>query len=167
MNARDERLQRYFDEDLGPGEAREAEDALAADQEDRKRLAALGQIRTLLRASAQQAAAEAPSEAMWSAIRDEVAKGREPSPAERFAVRWREFFVGPARVWVPAAAVAGVLLLGWALRPAVTQVAAHDVVIESVETAGITATVIQMPDDTGGDGISVLWITPQPEGGEE
>lgn len=159
--SRDDELQRYFDEDLAPAQARRAEDALGSSEEDRKRLAALGQLRALLRASAQQASAQAPSDAMWAAIRDELHKGRAPSPAERFAVRWREWFAGPARVWVPAAAVAAALLVAFLLRPEVKQVqVAHDVVIESVETAGVTATVIQMPDDTGGDGISVLWITP-------
>jgi len=163
---RDEDLQRYFDEDLAPDHARRTEEALASSDEDRKRIAALGQIRTLLRASAQQTAADAPSDAMWAAIGAELAKRGGPGWLERLGVRFRELLVGPARIWVPAAAAAAALLLAFLLRPEVRQVAAHDVVIESVETDGVTATVFQMPDDTGGDGISVLWITPE-QGGEE
>jgi anti-sigma factor RsiW len=163
----DEELQRYFDGDLAPAQARRVEEALARSEEDRRRLAALGEIRTLLREAAQRSAVEAPSEPMWAAIRAEVAKGQEPPLRERLAVRWRELCAGPARFVLPAAAAAAVALL-WLLRPEEKEVpAAGGVVIEAYETTGVTATVFQIPGGSGGEGISVLFITPQPEGGEE
>jgi hypothetical protein len=84
------------------------------------------------------------------------------------AVAVRDLFAGPARFWVPAMAGAAAVALAFvALRPAGRKAVARDVVIESVETAGVTATVFQIPDETGGDGIAVLWITPESEGDEE
>lgn len=167
MSASDERLQRYFDGELSRTEANDVEDALPRNEADGKRLAALGEMRTLLRSSAQEAAAAAPSEAMWSAIRTEIAKGLRPSLAERVRVRWQELWAGPARIWVPAVAAAACVMFTWMLAERTRTTIAQDVVIESVETAGVTATVFQIPDDEDGEGIAVLVLTPEPEGVEE
>jgi anti-sigma factor RsiW len=168
VTRRDDELMRYFDGDLDDAEARRLEQALAGSPLDRARLEALGEIRTLLRESSQRDAATAPSEAMWASIRGELARGRRPALGERLAVAWSDLWAGPARYWVPATAAAGAVALAFALtRPAAPAALARDVVIESVETAGVTATVFQIPDDTGGDGIAVLWITPESEGDEE
>lgn len=163
----DDKLQRYFDGELGRSEARDLEETLPGSDPDRKRLAALGEMRTLLRDAAQQAAASAPSEAMWTAIRTEIARGLEPSPTERWLVRWREFWGGPARFWVPAMAAAACVMLTWMIADHTRASMPQDVVIESVETTGVTATVFQIPDEADGEGIAVLVLTAEPEGREE
>jgi len=162
----DDRLQRYFDGELRGGDTRDLEEELSRSEPDQKRLAALGEMRTLLRESARDAAASAPSEEMWTAIRSEIAKGRQPSLAERLRVRWQELWAGPARYWVPAVAAAGCVMLVWALAARTPAYVAQGVVIESVETSGVTATVFQIPDEDDGEGIAVLVLTPEPEGAD-
>ena len=168
MSRHDDDLMRFFDGDLGDADARRLEQSLAESPEDRKRLAALGEMRALLREAAQKDAAAAPSEAMWSAIRGELATGRRPALGERLAVAWRDLWSGPARYWLPATAGAMALAVIFAIgRSGSRAPLVRDVVIESVETAGVTATVFQIPDEAGGDGIAVLWLTPESEGDQE
>ena len=168
MTLRDHELMRYFDGDLDASDAQRIERGLAESEPDRKRLAALGEMRSLLRGTAQQASTTAPSEAMWTTIRGELAKGRRPSLGERLSVAWSDLWAGPARLWIPVTAGTAALILAFALARSGPRAAiARDVVIESVETAGVTATVFQIPDEAGGDGIAVLWITPESEGDEK
>jgi anti-sigma factor RsiW len=168
VSLRDDELMRYFDGEVDAAWARRIERELTGSEADRKRLAALGEVRALLRGSVQAGAAQAPSEAMWAAIQSELVRGRRPPLGERLAVAWSEWWEGPARYWTAATAAAAIAaLVIFIARPGARAVAARDVVIESVETAGVTATVFIIPDEAGGDGTAVLWITPESEGEEQ
>ncbi len=78
----DRRLHRYFDGDL-PAEEREAlEREIADDEVLGRKLVALGDVRTLVRSTAEQSISDADSAAMWAAIENGAELGTSPASAK-------------------------------------------------------------------------------------
>jgi anti-sigma factor RsiW len=146
--AEDERLQRYFDGELSPEERAQVEAALTED--DRLKLAALGEVRGLV---ANALAAEAAEVDLWPALEKQLGGGGRIGKTRR---RWG-FWAHPAS-WSSgfvAAAAAALLLI---LQPWHSAHAQNGCEIESLET-GAMATVINI-DDTphrGDEPTTVIW----------
>jgi anti-sigma factor RsiW len=152
--AEEERLQRYFDGELSPAERAQVEASLT--DEDRLRLAALGEVRGLV---ANALAAEAADIDLWPALEKQLGGGggARAGKAESRARRrwglgahpysWSSGFV--------AAAAAALLLI---LQPWHSAHAQNGCEIESLE-AGAMATVIRMDDapHRGDEATTVIW----------
>ena len=72
-------LQRLFDEELDPAEAKKVSKAVRENSDDAKRLASLAQMRKLIRAEAEAAADVVDFEGLWPAV---AARLETPKPAE-------------------------------------------------------------------------------------
>jgi anti-sigma factor RsiW len=139
--AEDERLQRYFDGELTPEERAQVEAALT--DEDRLKLAALGEVRGLV---ANALTAEAADVDLWSGIDAQLRGGGTGAgkAAARARHRWG-LLAHPAR-WsagVVAAAAAAVLLF---VQPWHAAHAQNGCEIESLDTYGAVATVFHISD---------------------
>jgi anti-sigma factor RsiW len=136
----DERLQRFFDGELSPEERARFEAELG--DEDRERLAALGEMGGLLRSALE---AEAAQVDVWPAVERGLKRDR--------LRRWRHRLRGPAGVGLMVAMAASlVLFLG---RPLPT----NECDIESLEVGGAAATVMRVRDvHHGGDATTtIIW----------
>ena len=152
--AEDERLQRYFDGELSPEERGQVEAALSED--DRLKLAALGEVRGLV---ANALAAEAADVDLWPGIEQKLgvrgggkaaAKARRPWGLRAHPASWSAGLV--------SLAAAALLFI---VQPWHSQHAQNGCDIESLETTGAVATVIHM-DDTphkGDEATTVIWTT--------
>jgi len=150
--AEDERLQRYFDGELSTEERAAVEAALTDD--DRLKLAALGEVRGLV---ANTLTAEAADVDLWAGIERHLGGGgRAQAKARR---RWG-LRAHPAS-WsagLAAMAAAALLLFVQPWHPAHAQ---NGCDIESLETDGAMATVFHMDDSPhkGDEPTTVIWTT--------
>lgn len=152
--AQDDRLQRYFDGELPPAERAQVEAALTDD--DRLKLAALGEVRGLV---ANALAAEAAEIDLWPALERELrpAGAASAKAARRWGLRshpasWSAGFM--------AAAAAALLFV---LQPWHSPTSANDCDVVSLETSGAMATVFRLSDTPQrGDGpTTVIWTEEQ------
>ena len=147
----DVRLQRYFDGELSPAERAEVEAALTDD--DRLKLAALGEVRGLV---ANALSAEAADVDLWPGLEKQL--GREGKAAGKARSRWgmRAHPASWSAGLVSAAAAAALLFF---VQPWHPRHAENDCDIESLETSGAMATVFHMSDAPHrGDGsTTVIW----------
>jgi anti-sigma factor RsiW len=150
----DVRLQRYFDGELSPEERAEVEAALTDD--DRLKLAALGEVRGLV---ANALSAEAAEVDLWPALQKQLGAGSGKA-ATKARRRWgmRAHPASWSAGLVSAAAAAALLFF---VQPWHSQHAQNGCDIETLETTGAVATVIHM-DDTphrGDEATTVIWTT--------
>ena len=155
--AEDERLQRYFDGELPAEERARVEAALTED--DRLKLAALGEVRGLV---ANALAAEAADVDLWAGIERQLGGGvggggKAAAKARR---RWglRAHPASWSAGFVSLAAAAALLLFVPSWHSSHAQ---NGCDIESLETVGAVATVIHMDDapHRGDEATTVIWTT--------
>jgi anti-sigma factor RsiW len=153
----DELLQRYFDGELSPEERRDVEARLDADA--RLRLEALGELRGLLRAHAEESAADL---SRLSDLSETIAAIERTSPPAATPRRRR---------WIPMSAMGGLLAAAAALvlflRPIGAVPGSNHADIESLEVQGAVATVFHV--EHGGDDATIIWTdeTPVVEDGDK
>ncbi|MCU1280416.1 MAG: hypothetical protein JWM53_3962 [bacterium] len=151
----DVRLQRYFDGELTPEERAEVEAALTED--DRLKLAALGEVRGLV---ANALAAEAADVDLWPALQKQLggAPGGKAAAKARRRWGWRAHPGGWSAGLASLAAAAALLFF---LQPWHAAHAQNGCEIESLETYGAVATVINMDDapHRGDEPTTVIWTT--------
>jgi anti-sigma factor RsiW len=152
--AEDERLQRYFDGELSPDERAQVEAALSDD--DRLKLAALGEVRGLV---ANALVAEAAEVDLWPGIEARLGGGGGKAQAKARR-RWglRAHPASWSAGLVSAAAAAALLFF---VQPWHPQHAQNGCDIETLETTGAVATVIHMDDapHRGDEATTVIWTT--------
>ena len=149
--AEDERLQRYFDGELPAEERAQVEAALTED--DRLKLAALGEVRGLV---ANALAAEAADVDLWAGIERQLAGGggkAHDKARRRWGLRahpasWSAGFV--------SLAAAALLFIVQPWHPAH---ASDGCDVESLETSGGMATVFKLSDmpHNGDSSATVIW----------
>ena len=149
----DERLQRYFDGELPPEERAKVEAALTED--DRLKLAALGEVRGLV---ANALTAEAADVDLWPALEKQLGRaGKAETKARR---RWglRAHPTSWSAGLVSVAAAAALLFF---VQPWHSAHAQNGCEIESLETEGAVASVIHMDDapHRGDEATTVIWTT--------
>jgi hypothetical protein len=152
----DEQLQRYFDEELAPEERARVEAGLSED--DQLRLAALGEMRDLLRNTLQAESAEID---LWSALQPHVAPGNDlerARVARQKVPRWMRGRMTSFSAGLTALAAAAALLL--VFRPWHAQRSDNDCDILSLETSGSVATVFSVNDAPHGP-TTVIWTEEQ------
>ncbi len=145
MDKRDDELQRYFDDELSADERARVEAALTDD--DRLKLAALGELRALTQAAL---AGETEHVDVWSGVEAGLKKQRTRRWRDR--VRGRRFVSGAG---VLIAAVATLLLLFKPWSP--KHVPTNNCDIELLETDGVQATVLDVPDHGGDNHTTILF----------
>ena len=150
--AADERLQRYFDGELPDAERAQLEAALTED--DRLKLAALGEVRGLV---ANALTAEAADIDLWPALEKQLGGGKAEAKARR---RWG-MRAHPASWSAGLVSVAAAAALLFFVQPWHSQHAQNGCEIESLETVGAVASVIQMDDapHRGDESTTVIWTT--------
>jgi anti-sigma factor RsiW len=150
----DERLQRYFDGELTPDERAQVEAALSDD--DRLKLAALGEVRGLV---ANALSAEAAGIDLWPSLEKELRpRGAAAAKAQR---RWG-LRAHPAS-WSAGFMAAAAAALLFLFQPWHSPTSGNDCDVVSLETSGAVATVFHMSDTPGrGDGpTTVIWTEEQ------
>lgn len=148
----DERLQRYFDGELSDRERAAVESSLTDD--DRLKLAALGEVRGLV---AQTLTAEAADVDLWAGIERHLGGGgKAQARAQR---RWG-MRAHPASWSAGLLAMAAAALL-FVVQPWHPAHAQNGCDIESLETDGAVATVFHMDDSPhkGDEPTTVIWTT--------
>jgi anti-sigma factor RsiW len=156
----DVRLQRYFDGELTPEERAEVEAALTDD--DRLKLAALGEVRGLV---ANALSAEAAEIDLWPALEKQLAArqggGVAGGKAETKARRRWGMRAHPASWSAGLGSLAAAAALLFFLQPWHSAHAQNGCEIESLETYGAVATVINMDDapHRGDEATTVIWTT--------
>ncbi len=150
----DVRLQRYFDGELTPQERAEVEAALTDD--DRLKLAALGEVRGLV---ANALSAEAAEVDLWPALEKQLGAGQ--GKAEAKARRRWGMRAHPASWSAGLVSVAAAAALLFFVQPWHSAHAQNGCEIESLETEGAVATVIHMDDapHRGDEPTTVIWTT--------
>jgi anti-sigma factor RsiW len=147
MSTRDEDLQRYFDGEM-PAEERTAFEGSLTD-DDRARLDALAEMRALLVASLDGAAADVD---IWAGLEAKLPKPAGevvPLPAKR-KIRRRVAWTAAGGALLAAAAALAILVGRAPLKPSECDV-------ESLETDGAVATVMKVGD--GPASHTVIWTT--------
>jgi anti-sigma factor RsiW len=144
-----ELLQRYFDDALDDAERARVEAALT--EEDRERLAALGELRALMGALA----SDAPAVDLWPGIEAGLAaQARKKASVRLWRERTRARFVGAGML---VAALGAFLFL---VRPWHAPHPTNNCDVESLEVDGALAGVYTMPDSPHrGDGnTTIIWM---------
>ncbi len=100
-------IERYVDGDLGRREAAAVEAHLEACRDCAAAVARVRSVGTLLRAMAEDVAAEAPLEGLADRVLEAVARQRPAPWTERLAAWLGETFKYRKKVWVPSFAAAG------------------------------------------------------------
>jgi anti-sigma factor RsiW len=142
VREKDEQLQRYFDGELSADERARVEAELG--DEDRERLAALGEMRGLLSGALD---AEAAAVELWPAVESGLKRERMR--------RWRHRMRGPGAVGLVVAMAASLVLFLGRRLPTIT----NECDIESLEVEGAAATVLRVGDaHHGGDATTtIIW----------
>jgi anti-sigma factor RsiW len=151
----DVRLQRYFDGELTPEERAEVEAGLTED--DRLKLAALGEVRGLV---ANALSAEAAEIDLWPALEKQLVHGQGGKAETKARRRWG-MRAHPASWSAGFASLAAAAALLFFLQPWHSAHAQNGCEIESLETYGAVATVINMDDapHRGDEATTVIWTT--------
>ncbi len=154
MDKRDERLQRYFDGELSANERAEVEAALTDD--DRLKLAALGELRGLVGNALMAEAAEVD---LWPALEGKLGgQGKASAKARR---RWG-LRAHPAS-WSAGLVMAAAAALLFFVQPWHPAHASDNCDVESLETSGAMATVFKLGDmpHQGDASATVIWTEEQ------
>jgi len=151
--AEDERLQRYFDGELTAEERAQVEAALTDD--DRLKLAALGEVRGLV---ANALSAEAAAVDLWPALEKQLGGGGKAAAKARRRWGLRAHPASWSAGLLSMAAAAALLFFVQPWHPAHAQ---NGCDIESLETTGAVASVIHMDDapHRGDAATTVIWTT--------
>ena len=149
---RDVRLQRYFDGELSSEERAEVEAALTDD--DRLKLAALGEVRGLV---ANALSAEAAEVDLWPALERKLGAAR-PGQAEAKARRRWGLRAHPAS-WSAGLVSAAAAALLFLVLPWHSGHASNGCDVVSLETSGAMATVFKLSDmpHKGDASTTVIW----------
>jgi hypothetical protein len=187
----DEELMRFVDGELGPGESRAVEERLAKQPDAQRKASALSEVGAVVRARYQQATEEAEPQllAMWARIEKGLSEPEEKPRQMGFLATLTEAFQAYRGYLATSlvSAAAGVLLatmVGTSTKvvetvrvveePTPPNVGAtlaksRDAEVESLEVAGGTGVIFQIPADKQGEAATtVIWVTPetQPAGAE-
>ncbi len=156
MAANDDRdLQRYFDGELSPRQARRVYERLQQSPEDRDRLAALGEMRGMLREAHADVVEEPSFDQLWTRVEAGIEEQRPLPLAERVQAWMRRH--GLILAPVAAAVVVLVMLLGPADEPSVAR---NDCEIESLEVGQDSVSTIFTIDDPEETGeTTVIWLS--------
>jgi anti-sigma-K factor RskA len=149
--AEDERLQRYFDGELSAEERAAFEAALTED--DRLKLAALGEVRGLV---SNALTAEAADIDLWPALEKQLGgAGKAEAKARR---RWG-MRAHPASWSAGLLSVAAAAALLFFVQPWHPAHPGNDCDVESIETSGAMATVFKLGDmpHKGDASTTVIW----------
>lgn len=148
--AADERLQRYFDGEMPAEERAQVEASLG--EEERLKLAALGEVRGLV---ANALAAEAAEVDLWPALEAKLGGGGKAAAKARR--RWG-LRAHPAS-WSAALVSAAAAALLFFVQPWHPQHASDGCDVESLETSGAMATVFKLSDmpHRGDSSATVIW----------
>lgn len=151
--AEDERLQRYFDDELSSEERAQVEAALTDD--DRLKLAALGEVRGLV---ANALAAEAADVDLWPALDKQLRPGGTGAGKAEKRARRRWGIAAHPGGWSAGFVTAAAAALLLILQPWHSAHAQNGCEIESLET-GAMATVINVNDapHRGDEPLTVIW----------
>ena len=160
MSANDDRnLQRYFDGELSPRQARKVNQRLKQSPEDRDRLASLRSMRSMLREAHEDMVEEPSFDNLWAEVEAGIEEQRPLPLGERIWTWLRRH----GMVLAPAAAAMVVVVL--LLAPFGEQpVARNDCEIETLEVgqdAVSTIFTIDDPEETGET--TVIWLTSNDE----
>jgi anti-sigma factor RsiW len=170
----DDTLQRLYDGDLSPLEARSVEARVATDPAAQRRLDELRWLGAALRETADELGAEAPSDAMFAAIQARIATPEKAALGERLRVLSSEWLTHRRGRLIPAvatAAVAAAALIAVlkpvsppaesALRPdgqpGAVYAFAKGSQVENVDFGTSTGTVFEV--DNEGVAAAVVWIS--------
>jgi anti-sigma factor RsiW len=149
MNKKDDDLQRYFDGELDAAERARVEAALTDD--DRARLLALGELRALTAGALNAEAADAD---VWPAV--EAGLKKERTRRWRDRARGRRFMGTGAGLLIAAVATLLLIFKPWDPK----HVPTNNCDIEMLETDGVQATVLDVPDGHhGGDNHTTILFT--------
>jgi anti-sigma factor RsiW len=163
--ARDRELQRFFDGELSPAEARRVYQRIESNDADLMRLASLGEMHDALVDTASAEAEDADFSALWdnvergieresepaSALEQSGGPPREPSRFARGLFRW-------TMVTASAVAVAVLALVFW--WPGATGAPSNDCEIESLEVGqGAVSTIFTIDDPEQPDATTVIWVS--------
>jgi anti-sigma factor RsiW len=151
--AEDQRLQRYFDGELTAEERAAVERSLSDD--DRLRLAALGELHGLV---ANSLTAEAAEIDLWPALEKKLPP---PNDLERARLRrWMRAHMTSLSAGITAMAAAAALL--FFLQPWHARSSPNDCDVLNLETSGAVATVFDINDVPHQDGsTTVIWTEEQ------
>lgn len=155
----DRELQRFFDGELSPRQARKVAERLTQDADELRRLEALEEMQLALRGATEDAADEANFTNLWARVQQGVEADKE-ARAGGFAGRWLLRW-GVALASAAAAVVLAIVLL----NPAHTPRVRNDCVIESLEVeAGATSTIFTIDDPEVADATTVIWVDEAQQG---
>lgn len=159
----DDTLQRLYDGDLSPLEARSVEARVATDPAAQKRLAELRWLGAALRETTDALGAEAPSDAMFAAIQARITTPEKAALGERLRVLSSEWLthrrgrVIPAVATAAVAAAALIAVLRPVSPPAEEVGFAKGSQVENVDFGTSTGTVFEI--DNQGVAAAVVWIS--------
>jgi anti-sigma factor RsiW len=176
----DDTLQRYFDGELPEPEAEQVRQALDASDSQRQRLEQLGQLRKLVRMTAEDTSADLGSEALYARIERRVRPNSPGGAARRLRVvdgggasRRRVVATVGAALALAAAAVLAVLgpwaqdskpvaesaqpNAGGAPAPSVIEHPPEGSEVVEVDFGGNTGTVFEVEGEAG-EPVAVVWI---------
>ena len=148
-------LQRYFDGDLSPRQARQVYQRLQTDPAEQCRFNDLERTAGVIRSSLTQAADEADFSHLWSGVRQGILAASEPVPKR--PRRWMLWTASAS-----AAALAAVVLVFALVSAPNSALAApsNDCEIESLDVgAGAVSTIFQIQDPATADETTVIWIS--------
>lgn len=158
MKRHDEKLQKYFDQELSPRQARAFQEQLQASEDEQKRLAALGEMRAAIKATVEEGAAEGELDYLWTRVQAQIAQAPRPSLFMRFYWLMHRF-----RALAATGTAVGLLVLfiSW---PGPKSGLRQEALIESLEMDPDTFSTIFTIDAPEADlKTSVIWIDENPQ----
>jgi anti-sigma factor RsiW len=170
----DDTLQRYYDGDLSPLEARTVQARIEGDASAQARLAQLAKLTELLQANAKELGRSVDSSALFAAIEARVATAEKLGFGARLRVLSGEWVEHKRTTLVPlfaaTAVAAATLLVVTRTHPeqvtpldesALASAESHGTRVENVDFGSNTGTVFEIEDR--GRAVAVVWITEDEE----
>ena len=164
MRSSDDRdLQRYFDGELSPRAARRV--CRQLDPDARRRLESLGQMRDMVRETAEATADDADFAGLWDGVRRGIAGEQRAGWSERLRRWFRLHRLATASAAAAMAVIALVLVV--VLPRAIDGIASNDCVIESLDVGeGAVSTIFTIDDPERADATTVIWVSESSGEGE-
>lgn len=179
----DDTLQRFYDGDLSPLDARAVQSRVEADPEAQKRLAELSRMSEMFRVAAEEMSADLGSDALFASIQSSIKQERALGTFERLRVvtsEWVEHKRGMVVPLVATSAVAAAALItvlvpkhdvqlegaddaaqATAAGEPAADTSPHGTRIENVDFGASTGTVFEI--ESQGVTTAVVWITDEEE----
>jgi len=150
---RDKDLQRYFDGELGPAQARKVYERLQQSPEDQRRFEAMKDMRSLLRENTRQAVEDQSFDHLWTRVEASIGQQQPLSTGELFGAWLRRY--GLVAVSATAALIVAMMLV-W---PVTSESDTNDCMIESIEVgAGTVSTIFTLDDPDESGETTVIWL---------